>query len=178
VSGTRDKQGGCYGSAVSVAAIIVSVILLQPSPSFCCCHRCSSLPSSSFHRHCLHLSCIFRFPVHVFIDRKTERKIGISAGIFGIPVFRNSGSQFGVPENGTFFLEKSEKKSVNSFCLFICTCYLVPYSCRNSCVPASSTPIPVILLVRGRFSQSCAIHYMELNKSSSTSCKEKASKYW
>ena len=33
---------------------------------------------------------------------------------------------------------------------------LVPYSCRNSCIPASSAPIPVILLVKGRIPESCA----------------------
>jgi len=48
--------------------------------------------------------------VHVFIDQKEEWKIRISARIFGIPVFWNSGSQFGVPENGTFFVGKSGKK--------------------------------------------------------------------
>jgi len=57
----------------------------------------------------MQLSCIFQFPVHVFIDQKMEWKIGISTGIFGILVFQNSGSQFGVPENGTFFVGKSEK---------------------------------------------------------------------
>jgi len=32
---------------------------------------------------------------------------------------------------------------------------LVPYSCRNSRVPASSAPIPVILLAKGRIPESC-----------------------
>ena len=38
------------------------------------------------------LSCIFQFLVHVFIDQKMEQKIRISARIFGILVFWNSGS--------------------------------------------------------------------------------------
>jgi len=37
--------------------------------------------------------------VHIFIDQKTE----------WIPVFQNSSSQFGVLENGTFFVGKLGK---------------------------------------------------------------------
>jgi len=57
------------------------------------------------------LSCIFQFLVHVFINQKMEWKIRISARIFGIPVFWNSGSQFGARKWNSFCW-KIRKKSI------------------------------------------------------------------